>query len=150
MKTHCQNKCSAESKIQKRSSYFSFLPGILIAIIPKCPFCVLSYTSAITVCSAKSMGGHSPDWTSWISIAFALLTLVITAYNYKGRRTQFALLLIMAGIALVIYSELFSGLLQPYYWGCSLLITGVWVNGSLLYFIRKASQSKSAQLTAQV
>jgi hypothetical protein len=96
------------------------------------------------------MGGHTPDWTSWISIAFALLTFIITAYNYKGWRTRFALLIIAAGCALVIYSELFNGLLQTYYWGCSLLMIGIWFNGSLLFFANKMIKFKNKVLTSGV
>jgi cation transport ATPase len=148
MQAYCQSKCSSK-RSQERNGYFSFLPGILMAIIPKCPFCILSYTSAITVCSAKNMSGYASHWTSWISIAFALITFMITAYNYKGWKTQIALLLISAGCVLVIYSELFSGLLQPYYWGCSLLIIGIWLNGSLLYFVRKLLKMGNTQLTSR-
>jgi hypothetical protein len=147
MQTHCQSKCTSK-QTQDRNGFFSFLPGIVIALIPKCPFCILSYTSAITVCSAKNISGHTPDWTSWISIAFALLTFIITAYNYKGWRTPIALLIIAAGCALVIYSELISGLLQPYYWGCSLLVLGIWFNGSLLFFVRKIWKLEKTELTS--
>lgn len=149
MQTHCQSKCTSK-KMQDRNSLFSFLPGIAIALIPKCPFCILSYTSAITVCSAKNMSSHTPEWTSGISIAFALLTFIITAYNYKGRRTKIALLIIASGCALVIYSELFNGLLQSYYWGCSLLMVGIWFNGSLLFFVRKIWKLEKTELTPRV
>lgn len=149
MQTHCQSKCTSKKK-QDRKGFFSFLPGIVIALIPKCPFCILSYTSAITVCSSKNINDHMPDWTSWISIAFALLTFLITAYNYKGWRTRIALLIIGVGCSLVIYSELFSGMLQPYYWGSSLLIVGIWFNGSLLFMVRKILKLEKTELTSRV
>jgi hypothetical protein len=116
--------------------FSSFIPGLLIALIPKCPFCILTYTSAITICSTKNLGGYAPHWTSWISIGFAFLTLIVTLYNYKGQRTWVAAGLICFGSSLIICSELFTGLLPTYYWGCGILIFGVWVNGSFLYFLR--------------
>ena len=116
-------------------SSFSWLSGILIALIPKCPFCILAYSSAITVCSSKSLAAYTPDWTSSVSIAFSFLTLIITLYNYKGYRTQLACLLILIGSSLIVYSEIFTGVLTTYYWGCAILILGVWTNGSLPFFI---------------
>ena len=136
MQTRSSCRCRNSHQAAGRG-IFAFLPGLVIALLPKCPFCVLSLSSAITVCSAKNISGYAPDWTSWISIAFAVLTIALVFYNFKGVRTWIALLLIAAGSALVIYSELSSGLLQPYYAGSMLLITGVWVNGSLYHFIRK-------------
>jgi hypothetical protein len=127
----CPKKHSSKSK-----KFYSVIPGILIALIPKCPFCILTYTSAITICSTKNISGHAPHWTSWLSIGFAFLTLIITLYNYKGQRTLIAAGLIFLGSGLIVYSELFTGLLQTYYWGCGILIFGVWVNGSFMYFLR--------------
>ena len=131
---HCQ--CQPKRASKKVGGIFSFLPGLLIALLPKCPFCILTYTSAITICSSKSLSGYTPHWTSWISIVFSILTLIITLYNYKGQRTWLAALFILSGSAVITYSELYSGLIQPYYWGCGILIFGVWINGSLPYFIR--------------
>jgi hypothetical protein len=138
MQTYSQ-RCSCPKKHSKNTDwniFFPLIPGLFIALIPKCPFCILSYTSAITVCSSKSISGYSPHWTSWISIFFSLITLIITFYNYKGLRTQIACLLILIGGILIVYSELFTRLLPSYYWGCAILIFGVWVNGSLLFFLR--------------
>ena len=130
--------CPCPKKHSQNNSrkLYSLVPALFIALIPKCPFCILTYTSAITICSSKSLGSYAPHWTSWISIAFATLTLIVTLYNYKGQRTLIASALIVAGSALIVYSELFTGLLQPYYWGCGILIFGVWVNGSFMYFFR--------------
>jgi len=146
MQTHTQ-RCSCKQTSSKANAwrFSSMVPGILIAFIPKCPFCILSYTSAITVCSSKNMSGYLPHLTSWISIFFSLLTLVITCNNYKGIRTHIACLFILVGSALIVYSELFAGLLYPYYCGSGILILGVWVNGSLPFFLRTIFPAKNYQ-----
>lgn len=132
------SRCHCPKQHAKNKSRFlsTFLPGLFIALIPKCPFCILTYTSAITICSAKSLNGYAPHWTSWISISLTALTLIITLYNFKGYRTWIASGIILIGTVLISYSELITGLIQPYYWGCGILIFGVWVNGSLPFFIR--------------
>ncbi|MCU0396668.1 MAG: hypothetical protein MUC73_01065 [Cyclobacteriaceae bacterium] len=137
MQKTCTTHCSKEKPENHKGGLVSFLPGIVIALLPKCPFCVLSLTSAITVCSSKNLEAYTPHWASWISIAFAIVTMGIVAYNYKGWKTQVALLFIGAGSVLIVYSELFVGLLQPYYWGCTLVLLGVWMNASFFHFWNK-------------
>jgi hypothetical protein len=131
----CEGKRKCNSNASR--NWYSFLPAVFIAIIPKCPFCILSYTSAITVCSSKGLGGYESNWVSWISIAFAAFTFFITLYNYKGQRTLISCLLILTGSSLIVYSELFTGLLQYYFWGSGVLVLGVWINGSFPFFYRK-------------
>ena len=135
MQTSCQGKCVSKKRVVKSNGLFSFLPGVVIALIPKCPFCILSFTSAITVCSTKGISEYTPHWTSYLSIVFALVTAIIVGYNFKGTKTLVSLVLILMGTSLILYSELFTGLIQPYYWGCIILVLGVWLNGSLLHFV---------------
>ena len=136
MKTvHSHCKCKSKSHVRIEKEHFPFFGSLLIALLPKCPFCLLAYTSAITVCSAKTLTHDAPEWTSYISIVLAIVTLLIVAYNYKGTRTWISGTIIMLGIMLITYSELYTRLLGPYYWGCGLLLFGVWINGSFNYFL---------------
>ena len=139
-------RCQKGPTEKKNRTFASFLPVFIIAIIPKCPFCILTYTSALTICSTNNVGGHAPQWTSWISIAFAMLTLFVTLYNYKGNRTLVAASFVLVGSLLIMYSELISGLVQPYYWGCGILIFGIWVNGSLPFFLRMVWSNSRFQI----
>jgi hypothetical protein len=146
---HCH--CTTHHKVRIKNASYPWLSTLLIVLLPKCPFCILAYTSAITVCSAKSLAGHSPVWTSYISVAFALFTFCIVAWNYKGKKTIVACLFILAGSLLIARSELYSGLLTSYYWGSALLIAGVWVNGSFSYFVKLfATRISKAEIAKQV
>lgn len=124
------------NKVRIKNPHYSFLSTLLIVLLPKCPFCVMAYTSAITMCGAGSMTGYSTLWTSYISICLALLTFLIVAWNYKGKKTILACLLILTGSLFIIQSELYSGLLTGYYWGSAMLFVGIWVNGNFSYFVR--------------
>ncbi len=128
--------CPSHNKVRIKNPHYPLLSSLLIALLPKCPFCMMAYTSAITVCSAKSMTEFSPQWTSWISIGMSAVTLGIVLWNYKGFKTILAGLLMLSGIFLIVRSELFTGYLTSYYWGCAMLFAGVWQNGSLSWFIR--------------
>lgn len=139
-------RCPKNHKVRINNPDYPLLNSLLIILLPKCPFCIMAYTSAITVCSTRSLTEYSPQWTSWISISFTVLTLIIVIWNYKGIRTILASLLILSGLFFIIQSELISGLLTTYYWGCVFLFTGIWVNGSLLYFVRMIFFKWSARL----
>ena len=141
---HSENKfenksctCPTHHKVRINNPHYPLLSSLLIALLPKCPFCIMAYSSAITVCGAKSMSEFFPQWTSWISISLSLATLGIVAWNYKGMKTIIACLLILSGVYLIIQSELFTGRLTSYYWGCTLLFIGVWQNGSLSWFVKR-------------
>jgi len=138
-------KHAAARKVTIKNSPVPFLSAMLIALIPKCPFCMLAYSLAITVCSAKAIT-HTPVWTSFISISLALATLLIVVYNYRGRRTLAAAALVLLGTAFISYSELYSGNITHYYMGCMVLVVGVWANGSFLFFVKLLRSKFSKQI----
>ena len=129
--------CKKKKTRELRSSKLSFLGVLFIAILPKCPFCILAYSSAITLCSGKKIYHHSPEWYSYISIFLAVFTLCIVLYNYKGVKTIIAALLVVAGSYFLFDSEMYTGELSDYYVGAGLLLTGVWLNANMMFFYNK-------------
>ena len=138
-------KCPSERKGKIKNSPLPFFNLLLIAILPKCPFCMLAYSTAITVCSTQAIA-HTTGWASYISISLALITLLIVLYNFKGKRTLLAASLILLGTIFISYSELITGNVAHYYWGSAALLVGVWANGSFLFFVKllKSKFFKSA------
>ena len=145
---HCKKQKEAKVIPPKTatSSIGSALMGIVIALLPKCHFCVLAYSSAITLCSGTKIYNHTPAWTSYISIGLALLTLALILINYKGLRTLLAASLVIIGCLLISYSELKTGEIAFYYGGTFSLLFGVWVNGSFYHFFRKFTE-KGTKIT---
>ncbi|MEO1260876.1 MAG: hypothetical protein AAFZ15_18905 [Bacteroidota bacterium] len=129
--------CRKSHRIESKSRFLPMLAGIAIALLPKCPFCVMAYSSAITLCSGAKLYDHSPTWVSYISIFLAVLTLALVLWNYKGRRTWIASLLVLFGSYFILDSELRTGDFENYYWGVGSLLLGVWINGSFSYFYKK-------------
>jgi len=133
------NNCKcvhAQSKIKKRT-IFPLFTGTLIALIPKCPYCILAYSSAITMCSGSKLYPQLPGWTSYLLLGLAVLTLLFILVNYKGRRTIIAALLVGTGGALMLACQFYTFNMNHYYMGTFLLLFGVWVNASFRYFFRK-------------
>lgn len=134
------SKCSCKVRPERKnfnSSVLSFVAGIFIALLPKCPFCILAYSSAITLCSGKKLYHHDPTWASYISIFLAIFTLIVILMNYKGIKTILAALLVIIGSGFIIWSEMITGEITEYYWGVGFLLFGVWLNANLMYFYNK-------------
>lgn len=137
--SHSPNACPCPKgkKPKRKGKSLSVLSGLLIVLLPKCPFCILTFSSAITLCSGVKIYQHAPSWASFISIGLAAITLALLAWNYKGGRTLGAAGLVLIGSYFIISSELWTGELKEYYWGAFFLLLGVWVNGSFLFFFRQ-------------
>jgi len=144
MQVSKDHSCACPNKKHPRSSAgkkYPFFIGLLIAIIPKCPFCVLAYSSAMTLCNGSQLYLHQSGWTSWISIALVAFTLVMVLINYRGRRTWWAAATILTGGAMVAIAELYTGHLQWYYGGVALIFLGIWINASLLSLLRSLARA---------
>jgi len=121
----------------RKSSKLTVLGAVVIAILPKCPLCALAYSSAITMCSGATLYDHSTNWTSYISVSLCAFTIGLVLWNYKGRRTNLAVLAILLGSSFILHSEFFSGNVTNYYIGSMIVFIGVWLNGSFWHFANK-------------
>ncbi len=138
-----KNNCDPCSK--KRISihgkkYIGLLTGILLALLPKCPFCFVAFSSTLILCgNAGGMATRtfSSPATLGFSIGFCLLTLISIILNYRDARTKYAIFLVVSGSCMVILSVTTGGGYAMYYGGILVIFTGVWLNASLLFFIQK-------------
>lgn len=129
--------CSVDKKtrpIKESASVFSI---ILVALVPKCPVCVLSYSSAIAMCGSSGVTGPVADWSLTLSVIMACTTLFLVLFNYKGKRTLWAAGLILIGSMFMLLAKLHTGWILDYYIGTLFLLLGVWVNGSFRYFYKR-------------
>ncbi|HLO83010.1 MAG TPA: hypothetical protein VK166_18735 [Chitinophagaceae bacterium] len=72
-----------------------------------------------------------------ITTLLCLVTIIGIAMNNRGIRTLYALLIASTGIALVMYSVIRDGGQPLYYGGLFMVFMGIWLNGSLFWFLRK-------------
>ncbi len=149
MKAIKKNNCTAcrkKNRIPKKS--FGLFGGLLLALLPKCPFCIMAYSGTLMLCGKDSVVvsnyTHTSSLTILLTSLFCLVTLLSIYFNKRGTRTGYALLISVFGTCLVISSTLFYGGWSLYYTGVAVIFAGVWLNGSLLYFINKAKQIFSA------
>ena len=116
------------------------LAGILLALLPKCPFCYMAFSGTLMLCgngSGMFTRTFSSLPTQIFSVTFCLLILLFIILNFRDKRTLYAIALAVVGSAMIIYSTTISGGLMLYYCGVVIIFFGVWLNASLLYFINR-------------
>lgn len=138
-KNNCQ-PCAKKHAAPKKN--YGVWIGLLLAILPKCPFCVMAYSGTLMLCSKDAVIVSTHTNTSGITIIFTsifcLLSVVGIYFNKRGIRTRYALGMAIAGACMIMTSVLLSGGLMLYYCGVAFIFAGVWLNGSMLYFVNKA------------
>lgn len=132
--------CKKKRIVSNDKKRLGLLTTLLLVILPKCPFCLLAFSSTVILCGKA--GGiykltHNSSTTILVTSFFCFLVLISILFNYRDARTKYALLLVVTGCLMVMYSVCIGGGLLLYYCGVILLFGGVWLNASLLYVIRK-------------
>ena len=127
------NSCSNN----KGKHSLSWLPALAVAILPKCPFCLMAYSGAVSLCSGNMLYPNAGSIMSYITIALALVVVGSIAFNQKGTKTWIALLLALVGIAFLVAGQFYFISSINYYIGVILLFFGIWLNGSFLHYYYK-------------
>jgi len=129
------------SPCRKRRSY-SWMPAILVAILPKCPFCIMAYSGAITMCSGN-MYPNIGGWSSYLTMGLAIMVIIGILFNYKGTKSLIAASISLIGIAFLVSSQFYSIGQTNYYIGVFFIFFGIWFNGSFFYFYHRYFNSKA-------
>jgi len=129
----CKNNCQGTYS----KKYLSWLPAIFIAIIPKCPFCIMAYSGAVTLCSGTTMYPHADTTTSYLSLGLALFVILSILFNNKGKKTKYALCITIIGMIILMSSQLYWISEYLYYAGVGFIFMGIWYNGSFSFFYKK-------------
>ena len=134
--------CSSPKRQSLYKESASIINLLLIALLPKCPFCILSFGSAIAMCGTANVQTGWADWAWELTLLWALTTNGLIIFNHKGRRTLYALGLTIPGSVIILASHISSGV-DPlvFFAGSALLFGGIWVNGSFGYFYKRIKQN---------
>ncbi len=140
----CEKKqCTAYNEITftRTKKKLGFIAGLLLALLPKCPFCVMAFSSTFILCGEAGTFTTAHTYTSsttfFLTLLFCGITLIGIVFNYHGNRTKYALLLALAGSLCILFSVARGGGLTLYYGGVLFVFAGVWLNGNLLFFVAK-------------
>jgi hypothetical protein len=124
----------------KRNTSLRKIPSILsfiIVFLPKCPFCFVAYSSAMTMCGGPSLITHHSDWGAWLAIGLGGIVIFCIARNNRGAGTYRALLLAIFGFFLVILGVNKANMMLLYYVGAVLLLLAAFYNGRGFHWFNK-------------
>jgi len=124
------------------SSIKRFIPAFILVILPKCPFCIMAYSGALSLCSGTKMYPHAGGWESVLIILIAAFIGLSILMNRRGVRTYIAFGVTVLGICSILISQYFFISQISYYLGVFLLFFGIWINGSFLYVYRRYLSSR--------
>ncbi len=140
-------KCEKPQNVSDTRQRLPFLLSLLIALLPKCPFCIFGYTSVMAMCSGASVHTHKAgNAVAYLPIILSALVIGSFILNFKGQKTLWALGLAVLGSALINWSALWSGNLMAYFGGAILIFLSVFINGSFTFFWRNLKQKFSSQI----
>ena len=139
--TDCK-PCKKRKSVSENKKQAGLLITIFLILLPKCPFCLMAFSSTVILCGKaggiSEMTNSSSSATSiFITSFFCVSVLLSILLNYRDIRTKYALLLASTGCLLIMCSVSVGGGLPLYYAGVVFVFIGVWLNASLLYIIRK-------------
>ena len=134
---NCQNNTCSLIKSEKKSGMLSLGSWLIIVLLPKCPLCLLSYSTAISLCGGKTIFQESVGWTSYIPILLAAFVIASFIYNFKGKKTLIAISIAILSCLIILYGEYITKSMTTYYIGVTALFFACWVNGSFSFFIKK-------------
>jgi len=130
-----------------RRPNYSWLPAIVVAILPKCHFCIMAYSGAMAMCSGEMLYPNAGSTASYLTIGIAFLVLLSMFLNYKGRKTRVALSIATLGVFMLLLGQVYFISMVNYYLGVILLFFGIWYNGSFFHFYRKYGRAFIKYLT---
>lgn len=120
--------CKRQKK-QRQRQRMSFLLTLLVAILPKCPFCAFGYSSVVVMCSGAKIHNYQANAIGFISIFLAFAVLISLYWNFRGKKTWLAVGIAILGIIPLVYAQLISGNPLQYFLGTGLILLAVLLNG---------------------
>lgn len=139
-KNHCIKP--GKSRLTGSKKKLGLFTGLMLALLPKCPFCFMAYSSTFVLCDEAGTFTNTHTRSSStalvLSLLFCVMILAGIVFNYSGNKTKYALLLAFAGSSGILFSVVNGGGLALYYSGISFIFLGIWLNGSLLFGVEKA------------
>jgi len=128
---------------------FSWISGIGLAILPKCPICYVTYSSSIAICGLESspdlMGINTP-----IVLGLGSITIIFLLFNYRGLKTITSIGLVTGGITVFLLMD--PNILSStylYYTGSGAILIGVLINKKSMIPKFKSRDQENIQVNSR-
>lgn len=140
------NSCTT-TKSTRISTGSSIVSALMVVIIPKCPICVMAYTSAVTMCGGPDMYLAENNWISYIPLLMSVLIIGLICYNHKGWRTWIALFIALIGASSIFLTHQLVLAGNFYHVGTILLFLAIWFNSNFISFLNELKRIWNLRLS---
>lgn len=103
----------------------------------------MAYSGAMTLCSGKMLYPNSGNESIYFIAALCTVVILGIILNNRGIRTKVALTIASLGIISLLLSQMVWYSEVGYYVSVLIILTAVWINGSLLNFLNKIVKNYS-------
>ena len=119
----------------KKHGVLSFLSTALIILLPKCPFCIAAYSGAFMMFFDIDNAALAPVFLH-LKPLLGLFVLGSVAFNFKGRKSQTAIIVVLSAFILLLLDTYGDISLLPNWMIYVAFFFGAWFNGNFEYFYR--------------
>lgn len=144
---HCLSNCEKalfkSEPVSSAKKFTSILGSLGILLLPKCPFCVVAYSSTITLCGASGVmtdTEHHNDWGAYLAVGMSLLITLIILASFKIQNKLFPYLITLAfalcGSAFIYVAGFEATSMTCYYIGAALLIAATLIYGGAYFHLK--------------
>jgi len=130
----CKSKNTSINTKNKRTGFASFITTLFIVILPKCPFCIAAYSSTLLLFWDLQVSELSIIYPH-IKPFLGLIILTLILFNYRGRKTIYALIIAILAFTFLVEKAYFITQLIPDWFIYLMFIFSVWLNGNFEFFL---------------
>jgi hypothetical protein len=116
---------------------YSSILGFVLLLLPKCPLCVVAYSSAVTLCGTSTLVTHTAnhrDWGAYVALSMCIcITTCILLANRTKQSIQAALIMAISGTLLVAAGIWLANIWVLYYAGAAFLLLATLIFGGLFH-----------------
>lgn len=131
----CKTQSPSRKKTGGAGGSMSLLSTMLLILLPKCPFCLAAYLSAM----ALFFDIENEQMVPYLTHAKPLLGIVIISLillNQRGRRTLIALGIATVAMVFLVLKTYYNAAVLPDWFIYIAFFFSIWYNGNFKYFYR--------------
>ncbi len=137
--------CGCRSHRKLPVDRYAWLPAMTMVILPKCPLCIFSYSSAITMCSGTKIYQSAATGSFIFFWSVSLILMCSLVLNWKGGWTILSIVLAAVGCSLVGLHLFFAFPSIAFYIGSFSLMISCFTNANMIFFTKWLKQLQYLQ-----
>jgi hypothetical protein len=141
----CGNDCLAKKSVHP-NRVIGLWSGLLLLLVPKCPFCFVAFSGVMVFCGEKGLVHNIHTFysstTLILTAIFCITALLSFILYYRPEKSRYALLMVLPGVAALMYSVTAGGGMLLYYSGAWLVLAGLLRNSGLWFYVGKMILTK--------